>query len=58
MTAVVLAPGYANVSDDASDAPSRYKDSKTLFPHFLEFIMKLLVIFYRAELVLVVRVFF
>jgi hypothetical protein len=58
VTAVVPAASYANVPDDASDTPSRYKDSKTVFPHLPEFVMELLVIFNGAELTLMVRVFF
>jgi hypothetical protein len=50
--------GQANISHHTDEATSRDKNSKSMLPHFIELIMKSVVIFYEPKLAFVAGVLF
>jgi hypothetical protein len=48
--------GQANISHYTDEATSRDKNSKSMLPHFIELIVKSVVIFYEPKLALVAGV--
>jgi hypothetical protein len=50
--------GQANISHYTDEATSRDKNSKSMLPHFIELIVKSVVIFYEPKLTFVVGVLF
>jgi hypothetical protein len=50
--------GQANISHYTDEATSRDKNSKSMLPHFIELIVKSVVIFYEPKLAFVAGVLF
>jgi hypothetical protein len=55
---LAMAAGQANISHDADQAASRDQDSKNMLPHFVELIVKSVIIFDESKLAFVAGVLF
>jgi hypothetical protein len=54
----VAATGQANIPHDTDQAAPRDQDSKNMLPHFVELIVKCIVVLYEAKLAFVARILF